>query len=62
MKTTSALVLSATLLVSVATAAPAAAESPDGSVEAAVYCIYQDPVVVQGITVFPGGKYCVPGP
>lgn len=27
-----------------------------------VYCIYQEPIVVNGTTVYPGGRYCVPGP
>jgi hypothetical protein len=62
MKTTSALVLSALVVSSVAAAAPAAAADVTDPEAAAVYCVYQDPIVVQGVTVYPGGKYCVPGP
>jgi hypothetical protein len=41
-------------------AGAAAAQEPD-DVES-VYCVYQDPVTAYGITVYPGGRYCVPGP
>lgn len=53
------------LLLTSATALPAPAalaQEQPADVAASVYCVYQEPIVIDGVTVYAGGRYCVPGP
>jgi hypothetical protein len=69
MKPTYALILSATLiagLAGLAAAAPAATDArqntPAPALAVGEYCVEKERVTVEGITVYPGGRYCVPAP
>jgi hypothetical protein len=41
---------------------PVASEVEPLSPERSFYCFYVDPATVGTTVVYPGGKYCVPGP
>lgn len=56
------LVLSALALGAPAHAATASASETEPAALDAVYCVTVGPGDVAGIPVYPGGKYCVPGP
>lgn len=62
MKPINSVLLSFALASCVAAAAPAAADDSTTGTASAVYCVEKGPVVVEGTTVYPGGRYCVPGP
>lgn len=56
------LVLSALAFGAPAHATPASASETEPGAIDAVYCVTVGPGDVAGIVVYPGGKYCVPGP
>lgn len=58
-KTITSCIALATLLL-LGGAAPAAAAG--GATVAAEYCVEIAPGSVAGVPIYPGGKYCIPGP
>lgn len=62
MKRINAMVVSTTFICGLAGSAPASADDAVTELATPTYCVELGPLVVEGKTVYPGGRYCVPGP
>jgi hypothetical protein len=58
----SLLVLAASLIAAPAAVAATAPAPPAAASADSVYCVYLGPAGVGSTQLYPGGKYCVPGP